>query len=216
MTLNLVTELTVQPNQNQECWRKGYVSRSSISWYDESVWHYWPWRVLKKLTSYGVNNLELQWFTDYLFNRFQIVVVGNQTSTSFNVSSGVPQGSILGPLLFLLFLKDFAEQLMKSKCIQYADDTVISFADSDAPTIQKVLNEEVENLKNYFCKNELVLNLKKGKTETMLFGTAKRLSNTDHPTRNEGRTNSSHKLLYVLRKQLGPNTESQREFLQVL
>ena len=132
--------------------------------------------ILKKLTSYGVNNVELQWFTDYLFNRSQFVVVGNQTSTVFDISSGVPQGSILGPLLFLLFINDFPEQLLRSKCIQYADDTVVYFTDRDASTIEKALNDEIGNLSNYFNDNELITNLKKGKTESMLFGTAKRLS----------------------------------------
>ena len=58
----------------------------------------------------------------------------------------------------------------------YADDTVIYYAHSDINVIEKVLNEEMSYLSRYFYQNELILNLKKGKTEAMVFGTAKRLS----------------------------------------
>lgn len=132
--------------------------------------------VLRKLSSYGVDNVELLWFTDYLFNRSQVVEVGNRTSASFNVVSGVPQGSILGPILFLIFFNDFSEHLEKSKCIQFADDTVIYVANADPYIIETTLNDELENVSTYLNDNELILNLKKGKTETVLFGTSKRLS----------------------------------------
>ena len=58
----------------------------------------------------------------------------------------------------------------------YVDDTVIYYAHSDINVIEKVLNEEMSYLSRYFYQNELILNLKKGKTEAMVFGTAKRLS----------------------------------------
>ena len=85
------------------------------------------------------------------------------------------QGSILGPLIFLIFFNDFPDHLIKTKCIQYADDTVVYFSSSSIDEIESVLNNEVNQLKKYFENNELILNLKKGKTETMLFGTAKRI-----------------------------------------
>ena len=66
--------------------------------------------ILEKLKTYAVIDIEIAWFTDYLFNRSQ-VEIGNQKSTHFKVMSGVPQGSILAPLLFLLFFDDFPEQL---------------------------------------------------------------------------------------------------------
>ena len=131
--------------------------------------------IIKKLASHGVRDIELKWFSDYLFCRCQTVIVGNQRSSKFNASCGVPQGSILGPLLFLIFFNDFPEQLSKAKCLQYADDTVIYFASSDINEIEQVIHEEMNNLDSYFENNELILNLKKGKTETMLFGTAKRI-----------------------------------------
>ena len=132
--------------------------------------------ILSKLRNYGISSIEIEWFADYLFNRTQHVEVGNQLSSPFNVFSGVPQGSILGPLLFLIFFDDFPEQLSKASCIQYADDTVVYVTHNNVTTIESILNHELENLDNYCYKNELILNLKKGKTETMLFGTAKQLA----------------------------------------
>ena len=64
----------------------------------------------------------------------------------------------------------------------YADDTVISYAHCDINVIENVLNEEMSYLSRYFYQNELILNLKKGKTEAVVFGTAKRLSMTSKCT----------------------------------
>ena len=90
--------------------------------------------------------------------------------------ASLPQGSILGPLLFLVFFDDFTEQLSKTSCIQYADDTVIYVWGKSVESIEQTLNKELDKVHNYLKTNELVLNLKKGKTETMLFGTAARLA----------------------------------------
>lgn len=132
--------------------------------------------ILKKLRDYGVALREMLWFTDYLFNRTQFVQIGNQRSAPFHVTSGVPQGSILGPLIFLIFFDDLEDHLSKAKCIQYADDTVVYVTHNNVDTIERILNDEFDTLLDYFRRNELVLNLKHGKTESMLFGTAKRLS----------------------------------------
>ena len=92
------------------------------------------------------------------------------------INTGVPQGSILGPLLFLIFFNDVHSPLRHCKIITYADDTVISTSSSDIDVIQSNLSQDLDNLSNWFRDNELIFNLKKGKSEVMLFGTGKRLN----------------------------------------
>ena len=132
--------------------------------------------LLNKLPSYGIVNKELQWFTDYLFSRTQSVQFKGALSDANPIFTGVPQGSILGPLLFSIHFNDVHTPLQSTSIITYADDTVIFMAAKDLDTIQRSLNEDVNNLFSWFRDNELVLNLKKGKTECMGEGTAKRLN----------------------------------------
>ena len=135
--------------------------------------------LLAKLPAYGIDGNELLWFTDYLFGRQQYVQLGKSTSSMQPVYSGVPQGSILGPLLFNLYFNDLADRVLIANVLLYADDTVLYFAGKDVGIIENTLNRELEEVARYLDENELVINLKKGKTEAMLFGTAKRLSLKD-------------------------------------
>ena len=121
-------------------------------------------------------NKELHWFTDYLFSRTQSVQFKGALSDANPIFSGVPQGSILGPLLFTIHFNDVHTPLQSTSIITYADDTVIFTAAKDLESIQRHLSEDCHNLSSWFRDNELVLNLKKGKTECMIFGTAKRLN----------------------------------------
>ena len=132
--------------------------------------------LLNKMTYYGVMGNELAWFTDYLFNRNQTVEIENILSDLEPILCGVPQGSILGPLLFIVFFNDLVDSIRHSNVITYADDTVIYYSSNDMNKIENVLNIEMENIGAYCKENELLLNLKKGKTETMLFGTSKRIN----------------------------------------
>ena len=111
-----------------------------------------------------------------LFHRTHIVEIDNVTSSPFPLLSGVPQGLILGPLLFILYFNDLPDSLIRAKVIMYADDTVIYYADPDINNIEMTLNIEMKSIYTYLADSELIINLKKGKTETMLFGTAKKLA----------------------------------------
>ena len=135
--------------------------------------------LLEKLSRYGIQDNELNWFTDYLFLRNQIVQFKGVLSEPNPVFTGVPQGSILGPLLFLIHFNDVHKSLRYSKIITYADDSVIFTSSKDLDAIQHNLSEDINSLASWFRDNELIINLKKGKTEVMLFGTAKRLSGFD-------------------------------------
>ena len=83
--------------------------------------------------------------------------------------------------MFILFFNDFKDCLSNANAIMYADDTVVYYADDDIHSIEKCLTAEFENISQYLEKCELVINLKKGKTESMLLGTAKKLSKIVKP-----------------------------------
>ena len=132
--------------------------------------------MLSKLSRYGVSDMELQWLTDYLFLSKQIVHFNGVIFEPNPINTGVPQGSIFGPLLFLIFFNEWHSPLRHCKILTYADDTVIFTSSNDIDAIQDSLSQDLDNLSNWFRDNELIFNLKKGKSEVMLFGTGKRLN----------------------------------------
>ena len=136
-------------------------------------------QLISKLSSYGIHDKELDWFTDYLFNRQAVVKFGNNISSTATVYSGVPQGSILGPLLFLIIFNDLTDVVKHSRVIKYADDTVLYVSDKDVRVISRKLTNDLTKLSNWLTETELVINLKKGKTEALLFGTSQKVSK-DH------------------------------------
>ena len=71
--------------------------------------------LIQKLIEYGIEAIELEWFTSYLFNRSQVASIDNALSNKMPLWSGVPQGSILGPLLFIIFFNNFSESLINTK-----------------------------------------------------------------------------------------------------
>lgn len=117
--------------------------------------------LLKKLARYGVRGIALEFFNSYLELRQQCVDFGGSRSILQPVNNGVPQGSILGPLLFIIYINDLYHYLRPNKCIFYADDT--TFVVSDKYT--EVLEEKMANLESkadtWFSNNTLQLNLQK-------------------------------------------------------
>lgn len=132
--------------------------------------------LLWKLENHGIKGLALKWFANYLFERHQVVKFQNEISDQLPLLCGVPQGSILGPILFLIFFNDFEDCLINCNVIEFADDTVVFVSAKTTEEVQKLLNEDLEGIASYFQANELVINLKKNKTECMLLGTAKRIA----------------------------------------
>ena len=116
------------------------------------------------------------WIKSYLSNRYQYVQGGAAKSESRLVKYGVPQGSILGPLLFLIHINDLTMSVKTCNIQIYADDTVISFSHKDVSFLEEILTAEMTNIAKWLDNNRLIINLKQGKTESMLFGTANRLN----------------------------------------
>lgn len=112
-----------------------------------------------KLRDFGISSLLLEWFKSYLTRRTQCVVIGSARSFITSPSSGVPQGSVLGPLLFLIFVNDLALQL-NSKSLQLADDLKISRKIKSAHDCL-MLQNDVDILRRWCAVNRIKLNSEK-------------------------------------------------------
>lgn len=117
--------------------------------------------LLEKLNNYGIRGTANAWFSSYLSNRRQMVQIDSQNSDYLQVKCGVPQGSLLGPLLFLIYINDLPAYLPLSKNILYADDTNILISDIDSARLQAKANKTLENLQVWLNYNRLHLNISK-------------------------------------------------------
>ena len=94
--------------------------------------------LLKKLNHYGVRDKINEWFSSYLTDRTQITQVGSEVSDNANTLCGVPQGSVLGPLLFLLYINDI-NNFSKNSFFLFADGTNLLYADKNLKTLEVVV-----------------------------------------------------------------------------
>ncbi len=108
--------------------------------------------LLQKLQSYGINGCTLHWFSSYLCKRTQAVSINSTFSDVKNIDIGVPQGSILGPLLFIIYVNTLPD-CINCKCVMYADDTTLLFTASDHDTLQKNMNESLSKIGRWFENN---------------------------------------------------------------
>ena len=128
----------------------------------------------EKLKSIGISSTS--WFDSYLQNRRQCVDVSGLRSEFLPVTCGLPQGSILGPLLFLIYINDMNISL-SCRLSLYADDSALLFAHRDATVIADRLSIELSSCKKWLVDNRLSLHV--GKTESLLFGSKRRLKGGD-------------------------------------
>ena len=99
--------------------------------------------LLRKLACYGVDQKSLRWFDSYLSDRQQKCLVNGELSGARPVTCGVPQGSLIGPLLFLIYINDLPNCLSKASPRMYADDTSISIAANSLPELEHSINDEL-------------------------------------------------------------------------
>ena len=126
--------------------------------------------LLSKLPYYGICGTALKWISDYLFNKQQYVSFNDTLSKPEPINLGVPQGSILGPLLFVILINNAYQCLNKCSLLIYADDVVLLYSDSSCKNIEDTLNYEGKKLFRWYQENNLILNLKPGKTEFVIYG----------------------------------------------
>ena len=130
----------------------------------DRVWHE---GLLFKLQTYGMRGNLFQWFKSYLYNRQQKVMYKDLLSNSLKINAGVPQGSVLGPLLFLIYVNDVAHNML-SFCRLYADDNSIQYADKNLKNIECVLNHDLRILEKW--SEDWLLQFNPNKTKVLFFG----------------------------------------------
>ena len=131
--------------------------------------------LLQKLAYYGVSQLEHTWFQSYLANRQQQCHVNGSLSTKREIICGVPQGSILGPLLFLIYINDLPNCLKKTAPCLYADDTQIFASSHDPVELANDINSDLVNVMNWLNVNKLQSH--SSKTKLMIIGSKQNLNN---------------------------------------
>jgi hypothetical protein len=120
-----------------------------------------------KLFHYGIRGIPLCWLKSYLKDRKQYVIYNGAVSPLQRISCGVPQGSVLGPLLFLLYINDLPHICNNAFMYMFADDSNLFMTDNNLRRIENTLNNELSLLSEWLKSNKLSLNIKK--THFMLF-----------------------------------------------
>ena len=132
--------------------------------------------LLQKLASIGASHNAIDWFKSYLSGRKQAVRIGSSTSTYLNITHGVPQGAILSPLLFCIYLNDLPSVSKTCSIESYVDDSkvLLSFPIKEAANAQRNLEKDLQLIAAWCCKNQLLINAKK--TKFLLVGTRQLLN----------------------------------------
>ena len=123
--------------------------------------------LLRKLQHYGIRGSIENWFQSYLTDTTQTIQVGLCISTKENILCGVPQGSVLGPLLFLICINDIQNSSKRFQFYLFADDTNLLYAGRNLKSLETVVNRELLGVGDWLTANKLSLNFKK--TNSVIF-----------------------------------------------
>ena len=152
--------------------------------------------LLKKLEYYGIRGLSNDWFRSYLTDRKQFVSINGYDSDMLGVNIGVPQGSVLGPLLFLIYINDFHLAIKNSTVHHFADDTNLLHANDSMKQLNKLLNQDLRSLCDWLKANKIALNV--AKTEVLFFRHPNKAFNNDLKLKIDGKKLfPSHNVKYL-------------------
>ena len=130
--------------------------------------------LLQKLDLLGIQGSNFEWLKNYLQDRTQCTLANNVCSSKLNISCGVPQGSVLGPLLFLTYVNDMKNVLVNSSHYLYADDTVIFISGENTIEVVNKLQVDLSRFDKWCKGNRLTVNTKK--SNFVIYGTKSRVS----------------------------------------
>lgn len=133
--------------------------------------------LIKKLEYYGVRGKTLEFIKSYLTDRVQYVSIGGVNSQSRSVANGVPQGSILGPILFLIFINDLPSAIDAGRCILFADDTTVLASSKNIQDLDALNNIIKHKTSQWFSANKLKVN--DAKSQTILFSSDKKAEKSE-------------------------------------
>ena len=136
--------------------------------------------LLLKLETYGIRGLALSFIESYISDRYQCVQVNGKTSSLKRLKYGVPQGSILGPILFIIYINDIAD-FIEFKSVEYADDTTLLSSSKDISNLMHMRDEMQSMAKEYFNNNKLSLNTEK--TQHLIFNLNTHIQYNENPVK---------------------------------
>lgn len=125
--------------------------------------------LVKKLKAIGIRGVALAWFTSYLENRLQFTRYQKTKTNELPNCLGVPQGSVLGPILFIIYINDIENAVTSSTMNLFADDPLVSVADSDFQQAMEKINSDLDGLNRWLQMNKLKLNISKTKCMCITF-----------------------------------------------
>ena len=161
-----------------DCGKEVRVVFCDISKAFDRVWHK---GLIYKLKRVGIRGTLLNWFNNYLSNRKQRVVINSEHSNWTDITAGVPQGSILGPMLFLVFINDIVENIHSTVRL-FADDTSMYIIVDNPDTAAEVLNNDLEQIHEW--SKMWLVKFNAAKTESMIL--SRKINKPIHPTLNMG------------------------------